>query len=165
MKIIEIIITSLSTVGTLIICYFTFLSSKRSNDIQEKTQAKKITCWSKEDSERGIYCIQNSSDECIYNVFSFTRSNQQSHTSLEERSKYSDNNVLRFDDHKYIEIFPPKDTYKQEFMPIHAAGNEHPVPEIFFTDSSGTKWYRHADGILEKYDYFPLISSYIMKHV
>ncbi|WP_414827193.1 hypothetical protein ACLN1Y_00200 [Apilactobacillus kunkeei] len=66
----------------------------------------------------------------------------------------------------YFEFFKPN-SYKIFKHPIGSAtGNEHMVPEVFFTDSNGISWYRHSNGILEKFNYIPFLESgYIGKHV
>ncbi|WP_353485963.1 hypothetical protein [Apilactobacillus xinyiensis] len=111
------------------------------------------------------YIVDNNSNECIYNVFSFTKSNNSTCMTQSQKENAAHGNPIRFDNHKYVEILKPHGNYSVRFLMQHAIAGEHDVPEIFFTDSSGVKWHRLSNGKLEEMDYIPYLSAYVMKHI
>lgn len=161
------IISALFTFITLVL---TSLSYLKSVSIGRKKQAKKINFWlESENNPKGTYVLINTSKECVYNVFFFGRSNLQSQKGINKHGKSLDDvlgtkkNTTIF---KSVEYLPPEKKISIREDMWNAMGGEHIVPEAFFTDSSGIQWYRHANGILEQYNYIKVLEGgYIGKHV
>lgn len=119
----------------------------------EKEQASKVSAW--ESHRENYQIIRNGSQTPVYNLYIFMCFNQDDSELKELLKKTRDApNVSG----NYYETFPPGDQSVALFD-SRAMGNQHNLPALVFTDNQNIKWYRHANGYLERLNDFDYLAE------
>ncbi|OAA91283.1 hypothetical protein [Clostridium ljungdahlii] len=173
------IITAIaSAIGVIINIRRDIKSRNKQNEIEEKSQALKISAYLENDEK--LYII-NSSDLPIYNVV-ITVIHKRGHTLRKGEDLWKEELALDIDDKlksqfynsqvAVYDVIPTGRFKKEDIFPSHSMGDWHATNanrvEISFTDSSSNSWIKRADGKLEKievtpYDYYDLCETNVRK--
>lgn len=142
--------------------FLNYNSAKNKNKENKKEVAKNVSCWIRLRSKQGKYCVINNNNNLpIYKVYLILYSNNSNIDPIDVDSK-------SIDTFHYEEILPPG-KFNFSYTDYPAAGNEHLVPTIYFTDNNNTQWIRKKNGRLEIYksNYIEKLSKQgkLLKHV
>lgn len=132
------------------------------NNDKYKERIDSINIWLDETQKiegKSKFLAENNSDKCLYNVYFFARSNHQIYFNKKEK-KFSKVFPGYTEVLGYYDFFPPKDKRVELRFNPRAAGQEHLVPEMCFTDYKGKFWYLQANGKLHKIsDYMKMLQD------
>lgn len=122
---------------------------KETNQRLEKEQAILVSTWSTEQNS-SHQIVRNDSNLPVYNLYVFMCYNL-SNLKLDGLLENVKSSSMKTGN--YFESFSPGEQ-TVELFDNRAMGNQHSLPALVFTDVQNVKWYRHANGHLEKLEDF-----------
>lgn len=104
--------------------------------------ANLVSTWLEDNDSKLL--ISNQSNTSLYNVFVFSDLNVFEGCLLEHLDRIQEFSCPHF----YYETFPAHKILVNDFQQNNAAGGQHLIPAMLFTDTNGHYWYRKPSGKL-----------------
>lgn len=145
--------SDLGSLATFFLLLFTIWQykkdAKRKLDMEEKSQAEKISSWIvlKSEGERAFIAVSNQSRSPVYEVILLM-------VPFQGAGDPTGKNIP--DEYRaFLSVVPPG-KYYSKIGDGWGGMSFHPSSSVAFIDASGTNWVREGDGRLHKIDLKPM---------